>query len=290
MNKPYRSSNLNATAYDGRKSMAFTAIFAGLQIVTALTTVILMSKMVGPHLYYYSTRIPVRSMDEFWVRNVSFLALHRGGMDGEAIGQITASEGNRIFATMLDSMALTLIPVLIITLWSVFTVLKLPESKQTCAKISPEDTYSHETMHEHCTWHVGFFMDLVMINFVFIIYVTSPADLSLVVFSTLLLAVSIELVTMPREGEDGNAIANFIRSGSFLLVLTTYVFIYTQARMDWEGVMSALFIRFFLDMMLIVCHSGGGVVMEHIVECRILYLLCNSILLTSLYVSWGHWR
>ena len=41
-------------------------------------------------------------------------------------------------------------------------------------------------------------------------------------------------------------------------------------------------------MVLVICHTGNGVVMEHIVECRVLYVLCNSILLTvrSQFACW----
>ncbi len=275
--------------------MAFTVLFVALQFAVALTAIILTSKIVGPRLYYYHTRITTHNMDALWSRNVSFVALHPGGIDDMGMGStgfdsVTASHGNRIMPSHLDSVTLTILPILLVTLWTTMTIFKLPESRQSCSKISPEDSYSHETMQEHATWHILFFGILFVLNAAFVVYVCSPVDLPVVTLVTCILVLAGEIVTLPRGEEEGHTLANFLRSLSLLLMLIVYTFLYSQSRSDTEGVMAAVAVRFFLDMMLIICHTGNGVVMEHIVECRVLYVVCNSILLTSLYACWGRWR
>ncbi|EKX33635.1 hypothetical protein GUITHDRAFT_120160 [Guillardia theta CCMP2712] len=127
--------------------MAYTIAFAGIQVLAAIAFIIVTSKIVGPTLFWYDTHIQQHTMEQFAIGNLSYILIPN--MDTrDLVASIGTPYKNTIFYMRMEPVSFSLVPVLLLTAYTVLTLFKTPESKQAHKKISNDDSYTQETIEK----------------------------------------------------------------------------------------------------------------------------------------------
>lgn len=265
--------------------MAYTIAFAGIQVLAAIAFIIVTSKFLGPSLFWYDTHIQQRTIEQFAIGNLSYILIPN--MDKrDFVASIGTPHQNTIFYMRLEPVSFSLVPVLLLTAFTVLTLFKTPESNQRQKKINNDDTYTQETMQEHANWHHSFVLMVFLTNVVCISYLCSPSEIVNAVILSIIITLELDIVIAPRD-EEGH---NFGKMFNAIAMMLSWAYIFTQLRTDFDGPVVPFLMKVIIDMLVILTHTGTEVVMEQIVESRVLYSLLHTFMIATLYIAWGHKR
>lgn len=270
--------------------MAYTVFFVGVQLLFATVFLGLTSKIAGPDVILYEASISPQTIKQVKSGNETFVVLG-GDRVPKIIQAGIANENDRYWIYTMNPLTLALCSVLFLTMYVVYTFLKLPESSHHCSKLSLEDEYCGESLQDHAQWIFFFSACMMYSNFVILCFVCCPKQLQVCILFAYILSAQVEVVIAPMEsGGEGNSIQTFARNFCGATLLVMWMAVWTQMRTDYDGVIFIFIIKMFSELMIVGYHTGTKRTMEHVVECRVLYALCNSLLVMTMYLAWGRWR
>ncbi|EKX35106.1 hypothetical protein GUITHDRAFT_118759 [Guillardia theta CCMP2712] len=273
----------------GDNTMAFTLAFVMLQAVVAIVFLALTSKVVGPEVALYDTKLSPTTVQQLLSGNATYVVMGGDSMPVHMLDGVAVDGGNRLFLYRLNPLTVGLSAVMLLTIYVIYTFLKLPESSHHCSKISPDDDYCGESLQDHTHWVFCFSVCMVFCNFAIISFVCFPRQLDSCVLLAYIIGAQVEVVIAPREGEE-NGLQSLARTLCGMVVLLLWMFVWAKLRQDIDGVIFIFIFKILLEFMIVGYHTGSKRVMEHVVECRVLYAVCNTFLLVTVYLAWGHWR
>lgn len=253
-------------------------LFICLQSMMTITFLGAVSSFDGPSSITYKLVIDNSKMMRYNSNNITMLEFSKS--DDGIIDPLKPSHG--ILVTYpCDIRSFAIFVVLLTFMYSVFSYFKTPESNQNAHKIEPEDNYSTDSMQEHKTWNIYFWILYGLQTCLFILITCSPLSIYTLPFLSLAFFIFVMLICEPYDDSSARNLPAF-----FFLV--TSITLFTHSRTDVRAGHVLAVVKVFLDISLCMSHSNSKATMGSVLTSRVAYNTMMMVIFIAVYMGWSY--
>lgn len=253
-------------------------LFVSLQTALAIAFLGSSTTLDGPSSITYKLVIENQKMMRYNSNNITMLEFSKS--DDGLIDPLKPSHG--ILVTYpCDVRSFTIFIVLFTLMYSVFTYFKTPESNQNAHKIEPDDNYSTDSMQEHKTWNIYFWLLYGLQTCLFILITCSPLSVYTLPFLSLAFFIFVMLICEPYDDSSARNLPAFF-------FLATSITLFTHSRTDVRAGHILSVVKVFLDISLCMSHANSKATMGSVLTSRLAYNTLVMVVFIAVYTGWSY--
>lgn len=254
--------------------LAFT-----LQCLMTITFWGLSGKFDGPSAVTYRMQLKNDIMVRYDSNNITMLTFSKS--DSGVIEMLKPSHG--ILTTYnCDVRAFFIVIITLTTIQVAFTYFKTPDSKHRIEKICLESAYDQETIQQHFTWNLCYWLIFGLQTTMYILVLCSPMSIYTLPFMGLVFTIFMMLICEP--GNEERTMDHFC----MLVIALSYVAFFTHVRGDVSPAVFFVISKVVLDGFTWRLHSNEETFMGRIVNGRIVMNAAYTALFIVIYLTWSY--
>lgn len=261
--------------------MALDINFLALVMQCIMTVVFwgLSSKFDGPSAVTYRMQLNNDIMVRYDKNNITMITFTKS--NDNLIEMLKPTHG--ILTTYsCDVRAYFIVIITLTTIYMAFTYFKTPESKHRIEKICVEAAYDQETIHQHFSWNLSYWVLFGLQTTMYLLVLCSPMSIYTLPFMGMVFTIFMMLICEPGTEE------RKMDYCCFLVLALSYVAFFTHVRGDVSPAIFFVIFKVGIDAATWYLHSSEESFMGKIINGRIVANAAYTALFIVIYMTWSY--